>query len=119
MGILQDIMESNDKKICLEIGGGYGGLSNCLGSILSKKATCIVIDIPEILMFSGSFLILNNPGKSIYIYNKETFTSDFLKKEIYKYDYVLLPNYILDELKNINKIDLVINLQSFQEMSTK
>ena len=119
MDLLQDILEGNNRKICLEIGAGYGGLSYALGSILSEDTTYIIIDLPEMLMFSGSFLMLNCPKQNIYLYEKETFTPEFVKKEIYRYDYVLIPNYALGQLSNIEKIYLMINMQSFQEMTEK
>jgi hypothetical protein len=117
MGILDSLSEKAGRCLALEIGGGYGGLAHGLGNILAGNTTYIILDLPEMLLFSGGYLILNNPKKKIYIYEPATFTADFLKSGIYNYDYVLLPNFILGSLYQISHIDLMINMQSFQEMS--
>ncbi len=117
MGILPEFLEKNDNNIILEIGGGHGGVAHALGSILGGKSTYIILDLPETLLFSGGFLIANNPDKNIYIYEKSTFTPEFLSSGIGDYDYVLLPNYVLKELGALPEINLAINLWSFQEMT--
>ena len=119
MGILESLLESDNRNLIVEIGGGYGGLAHQLGNILAPNSTYIIVDLPEILLFSGGYLIVNNPEKNIYIYEKDTFTPEFLTGEIYNYDYVLLPNYVLEELYAVTDINLIVNMQSFQEMSEK
>ena len=115
MGVLL-FLEQQERSLVLEIGGGYGGIAHALGNVL-RKSTYIILDLPEMLLFSGGYLIVNNPASRIYMYTKDTFTHQFLSKDIYSYDYVLLPNYVLKDLYNIANIDLMINMQSFQEMS--
>jgi hypothetical protein len=116
-GVLKSLGSSKKRNLVLEIGGGYGGLAHHLGNILIGNSTYIVMDLPEMLLFSGGFLIVNNPKKRIYIYDKKTLTSEFLTSGIYKYDYVLLPNYILKKLYRLKEINLMLNMQSFQEMT--
>jgi hypothetical protein len=117
MGILELLSKGDKKNLILEIGAGYGGLAHQLGNILAQNCTCIILDLPEMLLFSGGYLIVNNPEKNIYIYEKSTFTTKFLTRELYKYDYVLLPNYVLKDLYALPEINLMINMQSFQEMT--
>lgn len=110
-GILSKLKDT----LTVEIGGGYGGLAHYLGNI--TKGTYIIVDLPEMLLFSGGFLIVNNPDKRIYIYDEATFTKEFMEKDIYYWDYVLLPNYILNDLYALRSIGLFVNMQSFQEMT--
>ncbi len=117
MGILDMLSRGSYKKIVVEIGAGYGGLAHQLGKIMGNKCTYIILDLPEILLFSGGYLIVNNPEKSIYVYNKETFTPEFIAGGMYEYDYVLLPNYVLKDLYAMPEVSLMINMQSFQEMT--
>jgi hypothetical protein len=104
----------------LEIGAGHGGLAYHVHSILkglNRKTTYIIVDLPEVLLFSGAFLTVNSPDSRIYVYSKDTFTSKFIKNGIYKYDFVLIPDFALKRLEELSKIHLVINTQSFQEMT--
>lgn len=117
MGILKSLLEKNYRNLIFEVGGGYGGLAHHLGNMLSKNSTYIIIDLPEMLLFSGGYLIVNNPEKDIYVYEKSTFTRGFLTRDIYKHDYVLLPNYVLKDLYAVPEINLMINMESFQEMT--
>lgn len=95
-------------KQVLEIGGGYGGLAHYWSNI--TNGTYFIVDLPETLLFSASYLSLLNPNKKIYLY--EPGNTDFSG-----YDFVLIPNYRIDLLKDI-KFDLAINTISFQEMET-
>lgn len=117
MGILTQFLQRNNNNIIVEIGGGHGGLAHVLGAILGQKSTYIILDLPEMLLFSGGYLIVNNPQANIYVYGKNSFTPEFLKSQIYDYDFVLLPNYVLEELYVLPEIDLMVNLSSFQEMT--
>lgn len=119
MGVLSVLSESKNKICIVEIGGGYGGLIHHLSKIFDNKSTCVIIDFPEMFLFSGSYLIVNNPDKNIYVYNGETFNADFIKNRLFEFDYVLLPNYILPELYALPEISLMINLLSFLEMTER
>ena len=118
-GIIPSLLQRKKKSCVVEIGGGYGGLAHSLGGILNKKITYIMVDLPEMILFAGSYLIINNPDKKIYVYRKETFKPGFLDKGIWNYDYVLLPHYLLEDLYGLHTIDLAINLLSFPEMTVK
>ena len=119
MGILELLSKGDNKKLIVEIGASYGGLAHQFGNILPSNCTYVILDLPEMLLFSGGYLMVNNPKKNIYVYEKDTFTAEFLTHGIYEYDYVLLPNYVLRDLYTLPEINLMINMQSFQEMSKK
>jgi len=119
MEILPQFLEKRDNSVILEIGAGHGGFAHALGNILEGKSTYVIIDLPEMLLFSGGFLTVNNPEKKIYVYDKSTFTPEFLDSGIHDYDYVLVPNYAVKDLYALPEINLMVNLLSFPEMTAE
>lgn len=116
-GAMAFIDENDEKQLLVEIGGGYGGLTHCLGAGFGTKATCIIVDLPEMLLISGAFLIANNPDKKIWIYDeREAHGSNFFQN-ILESDFVLLPNFVAKRLSEVKDIAVIVNIQSFQEMS--
>lgn len=102
------------KHYILDIGAGYGALAHHLSNICGN-CTYIIIDLPETLLFSGSYLSLLNPQKKIYFYCKNDFQEFIRSGTIGSYDFVLLPNYRLSSLVDL-QFDLVISVASLQEM---
>jgi hypothetical protein len=117
MGVLRELSANKTKNLVLEVGGGYGGLAHHLGRILAANSTYVIMDLPEMLLFAGAYLIVNNPDKDIYVYEESTFGHGFLSGGVYDYDYVLLPNYVLKDLYSLPEINLMVNMLSFQEMT--
>lgn len=114
---IQDFcLKNHDKEtIVCEVGAGYGGLMHQLNRIL-KRSKFIIFDQPEILFFSAIYLSINNPKKVVYLYNPlEKISIDQMISES---DFVLLPNYLSSStvIKD-HKIDLLINENSFPEMT--
>jgi SAM-dependent methyltransferase len=108
-------MADGGRKLVLEIGAGYGGLAHHLSNVLGN-VTYIVVDLPETLLFSASYLSLNNPDKRIYVYGDRNLSEFLWSPDLSSYDFVLIPNYRLDELRPL-RFDLAINIASLQEMS--
>ena len=114
-GVLQRLEKlSEQKKVTIfEIGGGYGSFAYHMMWLIDNSAYFIV-DIPETLLFSASYLTLNFPQKRVYLYD----SSDFdlvLKNKFSEFDIVLLPNFVTSRLGGL-RFDFAINVQSFQEM---
>jgi hypothetical protein len=107
-----DQLPTSRRLHVLEIGGGYGGMAHQLGKILDN-ASYVIVDLPETLVFSASYLSLHNPDKKIYLYSKDTFQQAL--RELDSFDFVLLPNFVLKQLLPV-AFDLVINIASLQEM---
>ena len=101
--------------VIVEIGTGYGGLAHGLFNCLESGGTYILVDLPEMFLFSASYIALNNPSARIYIYQPETFSPDIVTGR--RYDFIFLPNYQFRELQNLAEINLFLNTQSFQEMT--
>lgn len=115
--VLPELAGSDKKRrYVLEIGGGYGGFAHHFSNIY-ENITYIMVDLPETLLFSGSYLSLLNPQKKIYIYEKNGFQQLLQTGAWDAYDFILLPNYVLDSLNHL-RFDVVVNQASFQEMRT-
>lgn len=104
------------RAFVLEIGAGYGGMAHHLSRIVGNT-TYIMVDLPETLIYSASYLTLLNPDKKIYLYDREDAASLFQSGALEDYDFILLPNYRLDLLEDL-RFDMVVNLASLQEMRT-
>ncbi len=118
-GILGALNRRARKSVVLEIGPGYGGLSHHLHARLSR-AVHVLVDLPEMLLFSFSYLAANNRDKRIYLYERRSLPGLLAHggRRLLDYDFVLLPNYLTDALERLPDLDLVVNTQSFQEMTT-
>ncbi len=112
-GVLPNLEATKERQFLLEVGGGYGCLAYQLKRILDNT-TYFVVDLPETLLFSASYLSLALPDKRIYLYDSSF--PKLLSAELSDYDFILLPNYALSYLTGI-KFDLALNIASFQEMT--
>ena len=113
-----DYLESVSRPIAVEVGGGYGSLAHQISKIIGDLSY-IILDIPESLFWSAAYLINNNPQKSFYIYQKEDFHTIIDPERLKAIDFLFLPNYMVQSLKFINELNLLLNLLSFQEMTTE
>ena len=110
-GVLAELVRSASRPRVIEIGGGYGGLALHLSRIL-KGCRYMIVDLPETLIFSAAYLVLQAPAKRLYLYDPaDRFDADALAE----FDFVLLPDYRLDILTSF-EFDLAINMASMQEM---
>jgi len=117
MGVMQQLEQSAERQTIMEVGAGYGGFAHALGKILKGKITYLIVDLPEMLFVSGVYLTLTNLGQSIYVYDKDSFTPEFVAHGMHNYDFVLVPNFALSKLHPIDEIALMVNMESFQEMT--
>ena len=92
----------------LEVGGGYGGLCNQFRKLFKPRQS-IIIDHPEVNFWSAVYTFINNPGCSIEIVNDNS--------KISNSDFVFIPTYFTNVLEN-EKIDLLVNENSFSEMTS-
>jgi len=109
-----DYLQSKDSLRILEIGGGYGGLASFLWKIL-KPSSYYLVDLIESLAFSSVYLTLigNLEGVKGIVYDgSKSETIDAPKN-----GFVFLPNFLVNDLRNTDKFDFVINTGSFGEMT--
>ena len=111
VGLLEDFKENNAKTI-VEIGSGWGGFIYQFKKLF-PNSTNILIDLPHTFLFSLNYLKIHFPDKRFLIID------DNLKNfNLSDYDFVFCPSNKINLLNN-QKIDLAINMVSFQEMTSK
>lgn len=107
--------ESLQKKVIMEIGAGWGGFAYQFKT-LCPGVTYIIIDLPQTLLFSAVYLMTLFPSASMFIYGDQA--EDCLSETCHSYDFVFLPHYYIDRLQ-LSRLDLAMNMVSFQEMTTE
>ncbi len=103
-----------DRKVVMEIGAGWGGFSYQFKT-LCPDVTYIIVDLPRTLLFSAVYLTTAFPYASVLIYGDRARAS--LLQDYQSYDFVFLPHYFMDHI-GLSKLDLTINMVSFQEMTS-
>ena len=102
-------------RLVWEIGGGWGGFAYQFKSLF-PHVTWLIMDFPEALLFSAVYLKTTFPKARVLI------SGDIPDKDILEqweeYDFIFVPTTFLDQM-NCERIDLTINLASFQEMTTE
>jgi putative sugar O-methyltransferase len=114
-GLLGDLAaEQNGRKIVVEIGGGWGGFAYQLKTLF-PEITYVIIDLPQAFLFSVVYLKTLFPAAKTFIHGDQSATSwiDDPKTN----DFIFLPHYLIENLK-LDDIFLVINMVSFQEMTS-
>ena len=111
-GVLEPFKEDAGKeRIALEIGGGWGGFGYQFKQLF-PEVTYIIVDLPQTLLFSGTYLKSLFPHADIYI---EDPTDNFEDFNLGEYDFLLISAPSAKRL--VKRIDLAINMVSFQEMT--
>ena len=105
------------KKIqnILEIGAGYGSLARIILNNEKNLTNYYIIDLPESL--AASYIYLKHSFSS-YNHILISNLSDFSKVKVKDKNIIYIPNTIINKtiIENINKVDILINTGSFQEM---
>tara|TARA_R110000868_G_scaffold4155_51_gene25692 strand:+ start:1417 stop:2673 length:1257 start_codon:yes stop_codon:yes gene_type:complete len=108
--------QPNDRFVFLEIGTGFGCLQYQLLSRFKNKMSAIVIDLPLMLIFTGAYVVANMPDVNVYLFDPD---KPDIKPDPTVHDLILIPNYRVDILEDIEKVDLAFNSISMQEMDPK
>jgi len=115
-GLLDQFRKTKDSqlKTVLEIGSGWGGLAYQFKTLFPKVAYAMV-DFPETLLFSATYLKTLFPLSKIFISDGGKNKIENLKLE--EDDFAFIPHYAWGWL-NFKAPDLILNQASFQEMTT-
>lgn len=109
-GLLEPLRDGREeRKIVVEIGAGWGGFAYQMKTIL-PDICYVIVDLPQTLLFSAVYLMTLFPESRAFMYG------DPAPDDMRSYDFVFLPHYSISE-KILPKIDLTINMVSFQEMT--
>ncbi|UUX52201.1 putative sugar O-methyltransferase [Nisaea acidiphila] len=105
---LQKASESPNNLSIVEFGGGYGNLARILlGAGIANSY--VIVDLPESLVFSYTFLRLNFPDLKV------SMLSDASNIDNEEYDILLVPFELRSAILS-RGVDIVINTGSLQEM---
>ena len=106
--------EAPSARIMVEIGSGWGGFAYQFKT-LCPKATVVCVDLPPTLLFSAIYLTTLFPEARVLLYGEEGFEAGL--DRLADYDFVFLPPFAFGRLP-AGRIDLAVNMISFQEMTT-
>jgi hypothetical protein len=103
-------------SLLLELGPGYGQLTFQLSRMLEKNCRFVCVDYPETLFWSATFLAINTDPREVYVW-KSTDKEIDLAELSKQYRFIMIPNFAITALGDSPIFDVVINQNSFQEMT--
>ncbi len=109
-GIL-DPLRAADRPVIVEVGGGWGGLAGQLRTLI-PHALYVIVDLPELFLFSAVHLSTVFPGARQVFWGAEPDAAERWRKA----DFVFVPNTHAGAVSALAP-SLVINVASFQEMT--
>jgi len=111
-GVLEPFRTTDRRRIVLEIGAGWGGFAYQFKTLF-PKTTYVVVDFPELFLFSASYLLTVFPEAKVRFWQAGQRTFE----ESEDVDFVFVPVPHVDAVLDARP-DLLVNLVSFQEMTT-
>lgn len=102
------------RPLAWEIGTGWGGFAYTFKTLF-PDSTYVMVDLPELFLYSATYLASAFPDATIRYWEPDRPIAD---DEWLDADFVVLPNTALADVTPPH-IDLVVNMVSFQEMTTE
>jgi putative sugar O-methyltransferase len=113
-GVIEGLRGPRRHRV-LEIGAGWGGFAHQLKTLF-PNITYTIVDLPQTLLFSATYLKATFPDARVRIYGEVPAESLF--DDLDHTDFLFLPAHAFGRLP-IPPADLAVNLASFQEMTTE
>lgn len=112
-GVLGGLRQTGERPVVWEIGAGWGGMASTVKT-LCPDVTYVITDLPELFLFSATYL------QSVFPEAKIAFHTGGPLDEILadEPDFVFSPHTSLADLV-LPRLDLTVNMVSFQEMTTE
>ena len=111
--VLEEFRRNSERRMVWEIGAGWGGFPYQFKT-LCPNVTYVISDFPELFLYSATYLMTAFPGARVAFYGEEPVERLFARW--HELDFIFLPNGSLDEFTP-PRLDLTINMVSFQEMT--
>jgi putative sugar O-methyltransferase len=111
-GVLGELEQPGERRLVWEIGAGWGGFAYQLKSLL-PHVTYVITDFPELFLFSAVYLKTLLPEARVLFLDRDR--SEELERWG-DYDFVFTTPVQLDLLR-LDRLDLALNMVSFQEMT--
>lgn len=113
-GLLDQFRNVSERRLVLEIGAGWGGLAYQFKTLF-PNTTYVVVDLPGSILFGATYLKTLFPhAKTLIIDGTNASVKIPQAKE---YDFIFVPHFAWKEL-SLPRPDLLMNMCSFQEMTT-
>lgn len=113
--VLNEMRHATERKLVWEIGAGWGGFPYQFKK-LCPNVTYVITDFPELFLFSATYLMAAFPDAKVRFYGEvppqETFA------DWRDLDFIFLPD-TFHAAARPDQVDLMINMVSFQEMTTQ
>lgn len=101
-----------ERRTVLEIGAGWGGFAHAYKTLF-PNTTYAIIDLPEVMLFSGTYLQTLFPEAKCLFFDPAAPPPGGDWSE---YDFVFFPHTALENFRP-DRLDLAVNMVSFQEMT--
>jgi hypothetical protein len=112
--VLPSLREPGPRRLVWEIGAGWGGFARVFKTVV-PNTTYLIVDLPELFLFSGTYLQTLFPDARIRYWAGES--ADELFRDWQSVDFVMVPAGALEHARP-PQLDLALNMVSFQEMTS-
>jgi putative sugar O-methyltransferase len=112
--VLPEFRGGAERRLVWEIGAGWGGFPYQFKT-LCPNVTYVITDLPELFLFSATYLATVFPNARMRFFGDVPIEQLFDGWQAF--DFIFLPNTFHDAVRP-ERVDLVINMVSFQEMTT-
>jgi putative sugar O-methyltransferase len=111
--VLQEFRGNAERRLVWEIGAGWGGFPYQFKTVC-PNVTYVITDFPELFLYSATYLMTAFPDAKVRFWGEEP--ADRIFASWRDYDFIFMPNTALADMKP-DRLDLAINMVSFQEMT--
>lgn len=108
-GVLAELRQRERPVVC-EVGAGWGGFAYQFKTLF-PRSTYVIVDFPELFLFSATYLRTLFPDAQIAFVGDGTSL-----EEAREADFVFVPDTLASHQSLLNA-DLLVNMVSFQEMT--
>src|SRR5688572_22979289 len=105
-------LRAKPRPVVCEVGSGWGGFAYQLKTLL-PGGTCVLVDFPELFLFSATYLATMFPGARMVFAGTDSAGPIETWAEA---DFVFVPNTMAASVTRL-PLDLLVNMVSFQEMT--
>jgi hypothetical protein len=111
--VLPEFRGNAERRLVWEIGAGWGGFPYQFKT-LCPNVTYVITDFPELFLFSATYLMTAFPEARVAFWGEAPTASLFESWQ--EIDFLFMPHTALAELAP-PRLDLTVNMVSFQEMT--
>lgn len=113
--ILPALRREGERPVIWEVGAGWGGFAYAFKTVL-PDVTYVISDLPELFLLSATYLTTVFPGARVTFHDG---SSEHIAEAAWsESDFVFVPAFALEAVAP-PRLDLTIDVTSFQEMATE